>query len=237
MTVVGESEKRPEEVSSNDVSKVEQEPKKPETVFDNMSEKSAVPVESATDETLAQSELPGTASSNKDIRTKIHREEFSSDELVITPAEKAAFVESMITGERYRQECSIFGDRIRIVIRSRTTPETQALYAFMRHSLKSGDAGLAVLEGDMSYILLVAQIEELNGTKFPEMKAPLTYVEDGSGEKEPGWLMDLKAWKTKPEGLVNALINRVQLFEYKYWTMVSEASNKNFWNPDTSSEA
>ena len=230
MTVVGESEKRPEETVVSD------DKNKKTNVFDTMDKPSEVPTSYATDKVLAQSKLPGNPKGANDMKSKIHSEVYTPEELTITAEEKNAFVESMLTGSRHYQTYTIFGGRVKVTVRSRTVPETQAMYAYMRHALTKDASGLATLEGDMSYILLAAQIEEINGTKYPEMKEPLTFTENDGTEEEPGWMSCLKSWKSKPEGLTDALINRVQLFEYKYWTMVSEASNKNFWNPESSTE-
>lgn len=230
MTVVGESEKKANEASSE---KTEQK----DNLFEKMDETTKVPVEKASKGIIEQAELPGNPKGANDIRSKINAEVYTKEELEISPEEKDAFVESMLTGGRHYQTYTIFGGRIKVVIRSRTVTETQAMYAYMRHTLTKDAAGLATLEGDMSYILLAAQIEEINGTKYPEMQEPLTFVEKDGKEQEPGWLACLKTWKAKPEGLTNALINRIQLFEYKYWTMVSEASNRNFWTPETSTAA
>lgn len=227
-------------VGSDNIDKVENNlPKSPDNikekhVFDDVNDKSAIPVESAAPTVISSSKLPVT--DNNNMKSKIHEETYSKEELVITPEEKASFIESMITGERYKQEYYIFGNKIKLVVRNRTASETQAMYSYIRHAVTNGKENVSLLDGDMSYALIVAQVEELNGTKFSEMKTPLTYTGSKDGEIPPGWLEDLKIWKSKPEGLTTAIINRIQLFEYKYWTMVSEAANKNFWSSDTSTE-
>lgn len=179
--------------------------------------------------------IPGHLSNEATERVKINGETYKKSDLEITPEEKAAFIDSLISGKRYKHEYSIFGGKIHVVIRNRSSEETHAMYSYIRRVLsKNGDnEGMNIVEGDMAYIPLVAQIDEINGTKFPEMKHPLSYEESDGKEIPPGWLEDFKAWKAKPEGLTSALISFVQLFEYKYWTMVKEAANKNFWNSDT----
>ena len=227
MTVVGESEKKVDEASS---SRAEQK----NNLFENMDKTTKVPVEDAGEDIVRRSELPGKTQDANEIRSKINAEVYTKEELEITPEEKDAFVESLLTGKRHYQTYTIFGNRVHVTIRNRTIAETQAMYAYMRYMLTKDASALAILEGDMSYILLAAQIEEINGVKYPEMQEPLNFIENDGKVQDPGWLSCLQDWKSKPEGLTNALINRVQLFEYKYWTMVSEASNRNFWNPETS---
>lgn len=227
MTVVGESERKVGETSSDKSGQKN-------GMFEDMDKATKIPVEGAGEDVVRQSELPGRTQDANEIKSKIKSEVYTKEELEITPEEKDAFVESLLTGKRHYQTYTIFGDRIRVTVRNRTIAETQAMYSYMRHMLTKDASALAMLEGDMSYILLAAQIEEINGVKYPEMQEPLNFVETGGKVQDPGWLSCLQAWKSKPEGLTNALINRVQLFEYKYWTMVSEASNQNFWNPEPS---
>lgn len=233
MQIVGESSTQDKNILE-DIT-VDQNSEK-NNLFDNIGSSTEVPVEKVPDGVVEKAELPGVIRHSYSDKAKINGELYSKEDLVITAAEKSGFINSMITGERYIQEYSIFGGKINVKIRSRTNKETQAMYSYMRHVLDDNRSNVISLESDMPYILLVSQIEEINGVKFPEMKAPYCYTSSAGKVEDPGWFEDLKAWKDKPEGLTNALINRVQLFEYKYWTMVTEASNKNFWNSDTSIE-
>jgi len=241
MTVVGNSTTKevgiPEipEAKSTEADKP-QEPKK-EGVFDNLDTSTQAPVDETTKGIEEDSRIPGRISNTVANRLKINSDQYDPGDLVITPEEKAAFIGAMITGERYTQTFRLFGGKVTVKIRSRTADETYALYAYIRHTLaKDGPDSLGAVEGDMAYVPLVAQVAEINGTVFPEMKTPLTYTESDGKEIEPGWYGAFKAWKAKPEGLTSALISCVQLFEYKYWTMTREAANKNFWNSDTSTE-
>lgn len=210
-------------------------PAENENMFDDVSKPSKATDVDRDGMTAEASKLPADASSMITDRVKINKEQYTPDELEITPEEKAAFIDALISGKRYTQRMSLFGGQVSVVIRSRTAAETHALYAYIRHMLAGGgEDGLGVVEGDIAYVPLVAQVAELNGTAFPEMKSPLTFTESGDNEVPPGWYEDFKAWKAKPEGLTSALISCVQLFEYKYWTMTREAANKNFWNSDTS---
>lgn len=206
------------------------EAKEPENVFDRVDHDSKIdPPKEDPPVDPAQAVVSNNA---KDINKSL----FSDDELVITPSEKAEFIDAMVDGRRYTEEVELLGGRIHVTLRSRTVRETQAMYAFMRHELASGYEAKTSLESDMQYLLTAACVQELNGVTYPELKEPLTYTASGKEEIPPGWLPDMEAWKSKPEGLLSAIANRIQLFEYKYWTMVNEANNKNFWNPDTSTE-
>jgi hypothetical protein len=242
MTVVGDStytdEPKGDIKSNEDKTPVEDQKKEPEKegVFDDIQSSTMAPVGEDAADVENSSRLPGSIENLAEGKTKINDERYSKSDLMITPEEKAAFIDALVTGERYRQTFSIFGGKINVVIRSRTAKETHAMYSYMRYILssKGGDEGLNAVEGDMAYVPLVVQIEEMNGKKFPEMKGPLTFEESDGKLVYPGWFEDFKAWKSKPEGLTSALISLIQLFEYKYWTMTKEANNKNFWNTDTS---
>ena len=207
-----------------------------EGIFKDIDKETPMDVENdKSKEVLSAAQLPGRVTNNTEERLKVGTDSYTPNDLMITPEEKSAFIDAMITGERYRQTFSLFGGKITVKIRSRVAAETHAMYSYIRHSLANGGAGnINAVEGDMAYVPLVAQIEELNGKKFPEMKEPLTFVESEGKETPPGWFEDFKAWKSKPEGLTSALISCIQLFEYKYWMMTKEATNKNFWNSDTS---
>lgn len=241
MTVVGDTTKEaPAVAESTDTttgSKPE-ETKEKEGVFDDLDAPTAAPTGEEAQDVEESSRLPGRFSSSIEDRIKINSDQYTQSELIITPDEKANFIDAMITGERYTQKFSLFGGKVSVTVRSRTAAETHALYSYIRYTLsdKAGENVYSRIEGDMAYVPLVAQIAEINGKSFPEMKGPLTFEESDGKVVEPGWYGDFKAWKAKPEGLTSALISCVQLFEYKYWTMTKEAANKNFWSSDTSSE-
>ena len=237
MTVIGGNAKETVDnvVETNNTSAVE------ETVtgvFKDIDKDSPMDVDAEKAQELDEhARLPGRLMNNTEERVKIGTDAYSPMELVITTAEKEAFIAAMISGDRYRQTFKLFGGRVTVTVRSRTAAETHALYAYIRHFLsKEGNDRVSAVEGDMAYVPLVAQIEELNGTRYPEMKQPLMYEVSDGKEVPPGWYEDFRAWKAKPEGLTSALISCVQLFEYKYWMMTKEAANKNFWNSDTSIE-
>ena len=244
MTVVGNSATKEvdaakaleaEAVNANKADKDMEKNK--EGVFDDIGSPTQAPVDESTKDVEALSRLPGHVGDPVAARLKINSSQYDPSDLVITPEEKLAFIDAMISGSRYTQTFKLFGGKLVVTVRSRTADETHAMYAYIRHVLSGNDAaGFNAVEGDMAYVPLVAQIAEMNGTAFPEMKTPLLYTMSDGKEQEPGWYGDFKAWKAKPEGLTSALVSCIQLFEYKYWTMTMEASDKNFWNSDTSTE-
>lgn len=233
MTVIDTQEKTSiQDVDSSvDTNKLQDEQVKKSNMFDSV-ESSSSGLAAVNDPSIIKKAT--VVSSDKKDKTVTISSSFTEEDLEITPENKANFIEAMLTGERYKETYNIFGGKVSLTIRSRTTAETNALYSYIRHQLAKSQDTAVVIEGDLTYIPLVAQVEELNGTSFPEMKAPLTFESSAGVETTPGWLPDFVAWKNKPEGLTSAIISCVQLFEYKYWLMVKEANNKNFWNTDTS---
>lgn len=246
MTVIGEKEgkvsvekqaEKPAEKQAEKPVEKQAEPKDKENVFDSLDNESKVDTESDGQKGVKEAsstpgvrDMPGKGVLHGDV----HTEKYDASEVVITPEEKSAFIDAVVTGDRYRQSFDIFGGHVHIVVRSRTSDETAAMYAYMRHEMSKKDANTVQMETDMQYLLLLTQVEEVNGTKFSELKAPYMFKAKGDSEEAPAWMEDMLAWKSKPEGLVGALVNRVQLFEYKYWTMVREAANKNFWSSGAS---
>lgn len=212
----------------------EKDAQKKENVFDDVKKESKIeaPGDSVTADVVEKASSVDSPESN--VYKTINREQYRAEELVITPKEKQAFLDSLVTGGRYTQAYDIFGGRVHVVVRNRTTDETNAMYAYVRYALSRPGNTTASVDSQLPFVPLVAQIEEINGVKYPEMKAPYTFVEDKGVTTEPGWYEDFLAWVKKPEGLTSALVNRIQLFEYKYWTMVKEASNADFWKTDTS---
>ena len=94
----------------------------------------------------------------------------------------------------------------------------------------------------MRNAILAAQVKSLRGMvneDLPELKRPYgpTRVADGDkGDRvePPGWVAMADSWGNRPEALVTALHNELQLFERRYWAMVMDAGNQNFWNPAAS---
>lgn len=227
MTVVGESAP---------ADKGQKAAENSNAVFENMESPSDTGTGGDSDQVIQSTKLPGGVKSGLGNKMAINRDLYTKDELTISSDEKQAFVDALLENRRYKSSVKLLGGRLSVVIRSRTKDETDAMFAFLRHEILGSGKTSDTLIDRMAKLLLVAQIEEVNGTKFPEMKSPYTYTQSEGKEADPGWLVDLVNWEGKPEGLTATLINQIQLFEYKYWTMVEKASDANFWAPGTSTE-
>jgi hypothetical protein len=79
-------------------------------------------------------------------------------------------------------------------------------------------------------------VRNLNGLEFPILAKPLLRVvtKPGDEDNDPAWVDQVAVWADKDEGLVTAIFEEIKLFEIKYWTMVSNAKNQNFWKPAAS---
>jgi len=145
----------------------------------------------------------------------------------ISPIEKEKFLDAVITGDRYTQSKTIFNGRISIVFRSRQAKETTAIYSYVGRAYSAG-----VVSNDLESAellkrhLLICQLQELNGIEF---KPYLDYKKSGGDTKE--WDELLQFITDLDSGIFEALFKQLIAFETKYWTMVNNADDQNFWNP------
>lgn len=157
--------------------------------------------------------------------------------VTITEEHKNAFLACIVTGERYKESFDLFNGKLHVVIRCRSTEETDAIMTKM-----SRDVSLGSLKSDYEYaaemriLMITAQVERTNDTIYPEMRAPLLQTAKGQDVTPPGWLEDFEAWKKRPEYILSALSSAIAEFEARYWRMVYEAGNINFWQPGGSTE-
>lgn len=162
------------------------------------------------------------------------------EQIEITEADREAFLNAIVTGGRYERSFSLFGGKLTGVFRCRKIEESDGIIAWLSHCVnaKKLDARIEYLTM-MRNAILAAQVKSLRGIvseDFPEAAEPYAPTRSSDGEKvvEPGWLGAAIAWGKRPEALVTAIHNELQLFEKRYWAMVTDASNQNFWNPAAS---
>ena len=168
---------------------------------------------------------------------------FLQDKVDITEDDREAFLKAIVTGERYERPFSLFGGKLTGTFRCRKIAESDGIIAWLSHCVNKGkaDARIEYLTL-MRNAMLATQVKSLRGMvseDFPELKEPYgpTRVADGDkGDRieAPGWVAMAESWGSRPEALVTALHNELQLFEKRYWAMVMDAGNQNFWNPAAS---
>lgn len=165
---------------------------------------------------------------------------FLQDEVNITEDDRAAFLQAIVTGERYERPFTLFGGKLSGVFRCRKIAESDGIIAWLSHCVNNGkaDARIEYLTL-MRNAVMAAQVKSLRGIvseDFPELKGPYgpTRSADGKSVEPPGWVAMAESWGSRPEALVTALHNELQLFEKRYWAMVMDAGNQNFWSPAAS---
>lgn len=165
---------------------------------------------------------------------------YLQDKIDISDADRAAFLEALVTGGRYERSFSLFGGKLHGVFRCRKIAESDGIISWVGHCIndKKVDARIEYLTL-MRNAVLAAQVKSLRGLvneDFPELQTPYAPTRSADGKEllPPGWVAAAAAWGAKPEALVTALHVELQKFEKRYWTMIADAPNQNFWNPAAS---
>lgn len=187
----------------------------------------------------AKSDVFSHASATSDLHQGM-TPSFMEDKIDITEEDREAFLRAIVTGDRYERPFSLFGGKLTGVFRCRKIAESDGIIAWLSHCVNNGkaDARIEYLTL-MRNAVLAAQVKSLRGMvseDFPELAAPYgpTRSADGKTVETPGWVAMADSWGSRPEALVTALHNELQLFEKRYWAMVMDAGNQNFWNPAAS---
>jgi hypothetical protein len=152
--------------------------------------------------------------------------------VTVTEQERELFIDSMITGTRFVLPFKLFGGKIHGKFRARSQRESQAIISRLSYETEQKHI-LSALDYStrLRNMLMAAQIDELRNTKYMELKEPLMRIQGGDAVTEPGWLAQVALWEKEHEGLVSALYAELQIFERKYWLMVANAPDQNFWPP------
>lgn len=155
----------------------------------------------------------------------------AQEHVSVSQAHKDAFCNALVSNSRYTERFSLFGGKLSVVIRSRTLAETDAIEAYLRRQVMTGSVNTTPDYSNLTRkVLLAAQVQELNGVVYEELKAPLTYVEKDSGLEPPGWEGQVRMWEKQSGAVAVALIRCITEFEARYWFMVDNANDTNFWN-------
>lgn len=157
---------------------------------------------------------------------------FLDEQVTLTPDERDAFLDAVISGKRYEQPFSIYGGAVSGVFRSRSTLESEGIAAMLNQGIREARFG-STLEYSITIrnSLLAAQVKSLNGTSYTEMEQPYVRTVSGDVTTEPGWLKQQQLWGSMSEPVLAALYEELKLFERKYWTMIAHSRDQNFWHP------
>jgi hypothetical protein len=155
----------------------------------------------------------------------------------VTKAEKEAFINSVVTGDRYRESVSLMGGALSVTFRSRSSIESEAIDSLLRKRVTSGEiASSTEFAEAMKFCILSACVESVNGVKNPTLteaadgKNGLFHFADKDGINPPKWLWLYDQWRDKPEFFAASIIEAYFDFEAKYWVMIKNAKDENFRN-------
>lgn len=162
------------------------------------------------------------------------RESVDFEQVEITKVDRELFLAALVTGDRFVLPFSLFNGKVTGKFRSRLQAESQAIVAQLNREVTGGQIITTIdYATRMRNLLLATQVAELLDEVHLPLKEPL--MQTVTGEKDatilPGWLGQANLWCEKSEGLISALYSELQLFESKYWVMVNNAREQNFWNP------
>lgn len=148
----------------------------------------------------------------------------------ISQEQKDKFCTSLIDNSRYTEVFELLGGKLNIEIRSRTLEETQAIEDYLRYIVSTGQVSeLPAYTALAQRILLTAQVSKINNVTYETLKSPLYQVETKDGRSDPGWLEQTKLWLKKSDAVSAMIIQCIIEFEARYWFMVVNAHDTNFW--------
>lgn len=153
--------------------------------------------------------------------------------LNITPEDKEAFITAAIHNKRMTLTYSLMGGRITVRVRSRLVAETRAIIARERWEIEN-----KMVDNRMDHtirlrsMLMTAQIAEFNGQSYNELEEPLMPQVGAEGaETAPAWVTRIDHWAGQSDAVHAMLWGCIQDFEDKYWRMIEDAQNADFWQP------
>lgn len=151
----------------------------------------------------------------------------------LAPSDKVDFIDAVVHNTRFFKKYELFGGKMSLTLRSLTADEVNAMSCWIVKKGSNDSAGM--LAGKYRKYLLAAQVEMLNGTKFPPLEDPLfeTIAEDGKTAVKPGWENRCDYWDNISAGVFNVIMNCINDFDTRYAMLCQKADDVNFWNPDT----
>lgn len=160
-------------------------------------------------------------------------EQDGREDIVVTPEDKAAFIDSVVSNTRFTKDYELFGGKVRLTLRSLTSDEVNALAAWTAKVGTVDSAGL--VSGRYRKYLLAAHVARLDGVEMPPLEEPLyeTLGKDGKTVEKPGWIGRAAYWDGIGYGRFAAIMGCVGDFDALYAILCSKAEEANFWGPDT----
>lgn len=167
-------------------------------------------------------------------------EPIALDEVDITSEEKELFIDSLVTGDRFKLPFSLFNGKVEGTIQNRLNGETRAIIQEVNRRTVVEEISPVRFSELVRQAILRFQIVEVNNKTYEPVTGDLHAMvseEDGKEVvKEPKWYKEAETFfgSDKNEAFTAALYRAVQIFEAKYWAMVKNAENQDFWDPEDS---
>jgi hypothetical protein len=150
----------------------------------------------------------------------------------LTEDDKNAFLDALVSGDRFRRTVSAAGGRLVLVFRSRTEEETNAILTHLARLAQDGTVPNGTSYGLMlRSALLAAQVQRMNDIEFPELAGPMYRTVVNGKTVEPAWIPAMSHWNSLQAGTVAIVYRLLQAFEDKYWALVAGATDQNFFSP------
>ena len=183
------------------------------------------------------SELAGGEDAPKEEEKKDRSSAFDTDlpNDVVSDEDKAAFLDAVCRNKRYERPFSLYGGRVRGVIRSRLISESTGISATSEW-LRLTDATDSpfVNARNMRMAMFRFQLKSLNGVGYEPPAGPYSPVKSAkTGEVvPPAWIAEAeKLFGDMDDGMSDAVHEEIKAFERLYWLMSEKASEPNFWPP------
>jgi hypothetical protein len=179
----------------------------------------------------------------EDLTDAVNKDQFDSLDLTsvqLTEDEKSAFLDAMLEDRRFELPFNLFNGKVTGIFRSRTSEEGRAVLTELRRQWLSGDVAT---DNEYTYLVkytaLRLQVKVLNGVEYSEIEKPyLAQAATDGSVVAPTWVNEAVAmFGDKPEGMIHALALALREFECKYWLMVTNAQDQDFWHPEDSTLA
>jgi hypothetical protein len=163
---------------------------------------------------------------------------FERGKVELTPEDKQAFLDALVTDSRFELQFSLFDGKLTGVFRSRLNCETRAILNEMRRQLAAEEIPTEIeYTTRFRHSLLRFHLKELNGETYesPEVLSAVVSAEDGEKKvTPPPWVEEAETFFKGNEAKTAALYNALCVFEGKYWTLVENANNQDFWQTEDS---
>jgi hypothetical protein len=157
----------------------------------------------------------------------------TNQDIPISDIEREVFIKCVLNDSPVRLTVELYGGKLKIELRSRTTFEQKRVFDVLdldrKENIVTPD-NVAEMVSRMQYYMAALMVERINGELFSELK-----LEPGTGQaSDHAKLLRAQVSNTieKMTGVRwNSILNALRMFENKCAKMNTEALNEGFWKP------